>query len=83
MQDVSNFMEKRLAKLPRFAPANANSLCLKIGVSEAATSVHGLLKVFDANPPAFDTVFVQQRLAFSLNFLISQTGHRQIPIPLG
>ena len=74
-------MEKCLPKLPRFTPANANSLCLKVGVSKAA-SVYGLLKVLDANAPVSDAVLVQQRLACFLNFLISQTGHRLIPIPL-
>ena len=68
-------MEQCLPKLPRFTPANANSLCLKIRISEAA-SVAGLLEVFDANAPAFDAVLIQQRSAFLLNFLIAQTGHR-------
>ena len=75
-QDVSNLMEKGLPKFTRFTPTNAYCLCLNIYVSKkTATSMYGILKVFDTNAPVLETVLIQQHPAFLLNLLISENGH--------
>jgi hypothetical protein len=72
IQGVSNLMEKCLPKLAWVVPANAQSLCLEIAITEKVTSLVWFVKVLDTNMPIFETVLVQQHAAFSLSLVISQ-----------